>query len=262
MVAVERPEDGPVRRWVVLGASNIARNFAIVLATARCAAGGPMEFLTANGHGRAYGMASNVLGRGLPSVLECGLWEALSERASLPTWGLVTDIGNDLIYGASPEGVASAVERTVERLRPYCERLVMTGLPLATVRSLGPKRFRFFRLLLFPRSPLTHLTVYDQCCDLNDRIMRIAERYEACFVEPVEAWYGLDPVHVTFRQAATAWQHIFSQFAPCERIAWPPPSVWWTALTARPQREHFFGIAVHRKQPAAQWSDGSTISLY
>ncbi|MEX0819484.1 MAG: hypothetical protein WD070_07815, partial [Pirellulaceae bacterium] len=92
--------EGPNRRVVLLGASNIARSPAIVFDSARSAWGSPLDIVAATGHGRSYGMTSCVLGRTLPGILQCGLWEALATRPLVPTAALLTDIGNDILYGA------------------------------------------------------------------------------------------------------------------------------------------------------------------
>jgi hypothetical protein len=140
-------------RVVLVGASNLTRYLPTVLAHARAAFGGPLEVLTANGLGRSYGTPSSVLGRVLPGIVPCGLWNALdaaAERAPLPTAALVTDIGNDLVYGRTPDEVAGWVETVLARLAAHAARTVVTALPIASIETLGPRRFALVRAVLFP----------------------------------------------------------------------------------------------------------------
>ena len=75
----------PVRRVVLLGASNLTRGISTVVATAQRVWGQPLEVLAALGHGRSYGIESRVLGRRLPGILNSGLWEALDRSPASPT---------------------------------------------------------------------------------------------------------------------------------------------------------------------------------
>lgn len=250
------------RRCVVLGASNVARNLSIVLATARRSAAGPVEILAAMGHGRGYGSQSSVLGWTLPPIVDCGLWSALEQRRSLPTWSIVTDIGNDLLYGAAPAQVSEWVEAALQRLATRSERLVMTSLPLCAVQTLGERRFAFFRTLFFPSARLTLDDVLRRSCELNERVVELAARYGAALVEPSAAWYSWDPVHITRWRARAAWQHIFAHLTPLDEL----PSVSWrmrrSAWRIAPQDWKWCGLSRHRAQPADHWRDGSSVSLY
>ena len=58
--------------------------FAQIVATLQSADSAPLEIFAADGHGRSYGMASRVLGRELPGILECRLWETLASRPAAP----------------------------------------------------------------------------------------------------------------------------------------------------------------------------------
>ena len=97
-------------RVILLGASNLARGISTIVGTAQSRLGSPLEFFIAMGHGRSYGRASRVLGRTLPGIDECGLWDALGDAVSTQTYALITDIGNDIIYGYDVEMIAAWIE--------------------------------------------------------------------------------------------------------------------------------------------------------
>ncbi|MCZ6542107.1 MAG: hypothetical protein O6768_00410, partial [Planctomycetota bacterium] len=88
-------------RVVLLGASNLTRGISRAVGIAQAILGTPLEVLIAMGHGRSYGQRSRVLGRSLPGIVDCGLWDALLHGSGRPTYALLTDIGNDVMYGAS-----------------------------------------------------------------------------------------------------------------------------------------------------------------
>ena len=120
----------PVLRAVLLGASNLRMGFPWVLSRLRAGAGGPVEVIAALGHGRSYGTWSRLLWvRQLPGIAGCGLWTDLDRRASLPTLALITDVGNDLLYGAPVPEIAGWVEACLERLRERQVEAILTLLP-------------------------------------------------------------------------------------------------------------------------------------
>ena len=88
---------------VALGASNLTRGLQTVVSTARTAWGPDVQVVAALGHGRSYGATSAFLVRRLPGILRSGLWAELESAPAVPTKALVTDVGNDILYGFGVE---------------------------------------------------------------------------------------------------------------------------------------------------------------
>src|SRR5215207_2044158 len=106
----------PTRRVILLGASNLTRSFPTVVATLRQTWSEPIEIMVAMGHGRSYGLDSSFLGKKISGIFPCALWQDLQSRQPLPTAALVTDIGNDILYGVSSDLLLDWVERCLDRL--------------------------------------------------------------------------------------------------------------------------------------------------
>jgi hypothetical protein len=145
-----------IGRVVALGASNLTRGFQTVVSTARNAWGPQVEVLAALGHGRSYGAHSRLAFRGLPGILDSGLWPELKSRPGMATRALVTDVGNDILYGLSAEQTLAWVEEAIRRLRRFTQDIVLTDLPLFSIRRLSNRKFLVFRSILVPscRLPL------------------------------------------------------------------------------------------------------------
>ncbi len=92
----------PNIRIILLGASNLTLSLRLVTHLMQQRFSGPSEILAAVGHGRAYGSANQVLSRGLPGIVNSGLWPQLNSIGVLPTYALLTDIGNDILFGSAP----------------------------------------------------------------------------------------------------------------------------------------------------------------
>lgn len=262
------------RRIVLLGASNLVRGISTVVNTARQCLGGPVDLRAALGHGRSYGMTSRVLGRSLPSIRDCGLWDSLEQDNGEATFGLLTDIGNDILYGASVESIARWVDGCLQRLTPLCQQIVVTELPLASLQTLGPLRFRLMRSVLFPKSQLTFEDALDRAGQLNSAVVELANEKRCRIVQPTIDWYGLDPIHIRSRNMVAAWQTILASWSEAAgggdlnqgrsdgRIADASLGQWFNLRRQRPHQRWLFGIEQTCPQPCCTLRDGSSISFY
>src|SRR5262245_60042389 len=169
----QQPPTAPPRRVVLLGASNLTRGLSTAVGTALRLAGGPLEVLAAFGHGRSYGTRRRLLFRELPGIIECGLWDDLSRRPTAPTAALITDIGNDLLYGEEPDRIAGWVADCAGRLRDAGADAVLTPLPLANLAGLAPWRFLLLRSVLFPGCRLPFEVVLERARDLDGRLREL-----------------------------------------------------------------------------------------
>ncbi len=225
----------------------------------------PIEILVAIGHGRSFGQDSAVLGRKISGIFPCALWQNLQNRVPLPTTALVTDIGNDLLYGAPPDRLLEWVECCLDRLAEAGATTVITQLPVLNIERLSERRFQIFRRVLFPRSTLTLGDAKRLVRELNEGLIAIggARKISAIPVSP--AWYGLDPIHIMRRAQREAWPAFFAHWDPTqEQLGFPRPSLLMAAYLASlaPLEWSQFGFARRHAQPCAGFSDGTTISLY
>lgn len=254
--------EAPQRRLVILGASNVVRSFPQILAAAHQPHSEPLDVLAAIGHGRGFGMSSRVLGRQLPPILACGLWKGLEERAGRSGISLVTDIGNELAFGALPEQIAGWVALCLDRLAPHSDEIILTELPMASLEEIGPVRFRLARQMLFPRSRLTWETARSMSRELNAAVIELAARYHARLARPEREWYGWDPIHVRRRLAGSAWCQVLGagEIRADASAQWRRQLRWWP-WSPRPELRHVFGVEQRCSQPAVRLA-GSWISLY
>lgn len=246
----------PALRAVLLGASNLRISLPLVLDRVRGRAGGPIEALAACGHGRSYGTWSRFLFvRHLPGIARCGLWRELAERPPLPTLALLTDAGNDLLYGARVEEIAGWVEACLDRLGAQGQaEIVMTLLPLARLERLSGRQVRLAAALLFPGRPAPWPALLDRARELDERLRRLGRERGARLVEPAAGWYGLDPIHLRRRVRREAWAQILPGPASGDGSGRLP------LLGAAESR--LFGAPLRRPQPAVRFPDGSTVALY
>ncbi len=253
------------KRVILLGASNLTRGVSVVFQTLRLMVGAPIDCYIAMGHGRSYGADSNVLGRTLPGITECGLWQAVDDAPAAETFALVTDIGNDIVYGRSVETIVTWVDSCLSRLMQLNARLIITRLPLASLMSLSDLRFRIAKTILFPRHRLDLGVAIDKARQIDEALVNLGERYDAHLIEPRGNWYGLDPVHIRSHLQARAWAEILASWAAegiGEVRAQPSWRRWLKLRAPRSADWSLFGFRMSHEQPATRFADGSRVWLY
>ena len=220
---------------LVLGASNVALSWHQLSRVLRERYQSPLHVLTAHGMGRSYVAQSRFAWRTTPGILECDLWRCLDEDGLTPPSSvLITDLGNDLVYGRSAKSLLAAVDEVITRvrnLRSDCE-IVVTRPPVTSVESLSAIRFRLFRTAIFPFCDLSLPQAIDATRELD---AGVAELEGVSIVNPKREWFGLDPIHIRRRFRAAAFE-AFIQSWPAADIR---PEVSAEMPRLRPQMHKY-----------------------
>jgi hypothetical protein len=266
MSDTQPPATVSIPRVVLLGASNLTRSISTAVETAQLVCGPQLEILVAAGHGRSYGLSGQFLGRTLPSILNCGVWEALAARPDAPTTAVITDIGNDILFNVSVPQIADWIETVLDRLEKTHARVCLTLLPLASAAKLGPRRFRFFRRLYVPGCRLELSDALARSQELSSRLQQIGQARNVRLVEQPGAWYGFDPIHIRLRCWREVWREIFFPWA--EAAAAQSQAIhgslprWIYLRTRRPLQRTLFGVEQHANQPVCRLRNRTTISFF
>ena len=255
----------PTRRVVLLGASNLVRSISTVVETARQIWREPIEIMAAIGHGRSYGQDSSICGRKISGIFPCSLWHELKNRPNLPTAALVTDIGNDLAYEVPVDRVLTWVEACLDRLVEAGAATLITQLPSASIASIGERRYRLFRALMFPRCSIPLAEMKSLTSDLDRKLFALGARRKIPVISGSDAWYGFDPIHIKRAVVRRAWPLILSAWRDVEPAAITPRASlgrWAYLGCLAPSERSFFGWRRRCEQPCGRLADGTTISLY
>ena len=263
---VMQPPFVPQNRLILLGASNLTLSLRLVIDLMQQRIGAPSEILAAVGHGRAYGVFSQVVWRGLPGIAECGLWRPLSAMESRPTYALLTDIGNDVVYELTPEQVLRAVERCIDQLQRQSAQIVVTNLPMASVERLSERRYTFFRNLFYPFCKLSRDETLSRVRAVHAGLVDMAVRRQFLLVEQEAHWFGPDGIHVNYWQREAFYRDIMRRFpdSGAKPEHWDDKRKFFLTWQRRPvfAFKTVLGRAIHCPQPSGQLADGSAICKF
>jgi len=249
---------------VVLGASNVSRGLARLAAVAQARHAGPLDLFVAAGHGRSYGANSRVFMRRLPSILWCGLWRALDREGTGDMRALVTDIGNDLLYGFSVEQVASWVRESLQRLAGRGAAIAITRLPLASIERVGAFRYRALRTLYVPGCRLSLSALTHSARQLDAAVESLAREYGATLIDQPGGWYGFDAIHIRRPHLDTLWHEACDAWG-CDpaRTTARTSLRRWAALGSRAAEVRSLAdVMRYTPQPTYRSPDGLRVWMY
>ena len=221
-----------------------------------------MELLAALGLGRSYGAKSRVAIRSLPGILQSGLWRQLDGSPAAPTRALITDVGNDILYGSAPERILGWVDECVARLQAHAAEVVLTDLPLASVRRLSPAKFLFFRTILYPPCRLSLAQALDCTERVSDGLLQLARRRGCGFFNLRPEWYGIDPIHFRPGTWRIAWQQILGGGDGSAALPRAPLAESLGLYLMRPEREWIAGWERTVPQAGRRLRRGARVWLY
>jgi hypothetical protein len=194
---------------IVIGASNVSRGLSQLADVVTRRHHKPIDLFVTAGHGRSYGVSSSIGIRRLPSILGCGLWRELdghlSTNARSRISALVTDVGNDLIYGYPPETVSEWVREVSRRLSHRRAKIAIVRLPLESVARASELRYLAVRALFSPWLKLNFSEMKKAASVLDQSLLEIAKEFGAEIIDQPGDWYGLDVIHIRLRQIHELW---------------------------------------------------------
>jgi hypothetical protein len=253
---------GAIARIVCLGASNLTLGLPALAAAARCQWGAGVELLAAAGLGRSYGAPSRVLLRTLPGILAAGLWRALERLPAAATRAVITDVGNDILYGFGERQIIAWVGEALRRLERTSAERILVAPPMESIRRLTPGRYLLARSLFYPACRLPLERVLASTAALDAGLERLAARSGARLVRPDPAWYGFDPIHIRRSRRAAAWRKILGVTAPPREDAAGSLLEAMRLQAMAPERQTILGIARFRPQRGAALPSGGRLWLY
>ena len=254
------------QRVILLGASNLTIGFPLVLKMLENGFSAPVEIHAAHGHGRSYGKWSRIFHRELPGLINCRLWENVNTAGTSPasTVALLTDVGNDLLYGVDVSQILEWVQECLRRLAEQQSQIVLTLLPRSGLETLSALRFHCARMVFFGKHFSSQPDLLKRAAELNERLFEVGSRFGVHVIEPCAIWYGLDPIHIRRSRRNEAWRKIFSgwpSFGLADDSVHSSLKHRFDAWTFRPAQRRIRGRLQSTPQPVLQ-TERAILHLY
>lgn len=227
------------QRIYLFGASNLWFSRHAALTEVRRRFPGRLEIGLACGPGRAYGLAA-----GNPVARYHALKDVVFQESSeVPTLAILSDVGNDIAYGQPPERVVNWVAELAQRLEDQGVEVVVTGVPVETLKTLHPVLFALMlRMYFVGAGDVTQSHINGRLEALEDGLREMCQDKGYIFLDTQPDWYGPDRFHLRPSAFQGCWQHWLGRLSPATPQEHRPLS-WAQTVKLRPADYWFFGKA-------------------
>jgi hypothetical protein len=207
------------RDVVLLGASNLT--MALPQALEALERRFPDEMIVArvaHGPGRSFGLDAGLPGLRFRGHRESSLLQDIERRdRTLPLSALITDIGNDILYDVEPLRLLEWVREITVRIQSTGGDVVLTSLPLETVRRIPAWKYRCLRTVYFPGSRLPLAETLARVEAVTTGLEDVCRETGARLLASNSEWYGFDHFHLRLSRRRDAFRAWISEFAPGPR---------------------------------------------
>ncbi len=192
-------------------------------------------------------------------------WDDLAERPPAgKTLALITDVGNDLIYGEPHDILVDGVAWCLARLQERNAEIVCVRPPLDRLERLSPYAYHAFKRLFFPGPTRPWEEMKALAIQLDASLQSLAGESSARLITPDESWYGADPIHIRRNRRREAWQRILSEWSwetefRVSAVSSTDAYRWWTL---RPAERRAFRRTQTEVQPVLSDPQGVSVWLY
>ena len=199
--------------FLLLGASNLARGYSMLTQhLSECRE--KTEFLNALGPGRGFCARGGMFNLTYSPILASRVIESAEKKSkhAFRTAVLITDIGNDLMYGVSAETLIASLNAVIDRMHKWNANIFLTSIHVNLKKDVGPITFFLLRFLFYPGSKVTFEKVNLFVTKVNrylEEKARINERVH--LITGMETFAGLDKIHFSILKAHSAWSKVANE---------------------------------------------------
>ena len=199
--------------FLLLGASNLARGYSMLTQhLSRCRE--KTEFLNALGPGRGFCARGGMFNFTYSPILTSRVIESAEKKSkhAFHTAVLITDIGNDLMYGVSAKTLITSLDSIIDRMLGWNANIFLTSIHVNLKKDVSPTTFLLLRLLFYPGSKVTFEEADLLVTKVNrylEEKSRINERVH--LIKGMETFAGLDKIHFSILKAHLAWSKVANE---------------------------------------------------
>lgn len=195
---------------ILLGASNLSRGYySLTRCIKRNLEPRPVSFLSALGPGRAYCAFGGVMTAVYPPIGSSQIFSGAKGQPQTASRkiALITDLGNDIMYGIPPGKIIAEIKNILQRLEDMDADALITPIPSTLVSQLTPSAFRFLKAVFFPRSKVERLEVIAAVQKIN-QAMEEGLGCRVTVISGLENFMGWDKIHYGLCHFGVVWSRI------------------------------------------------------
>ena len=198
--------------FLLMGASNLARGYSMLTHhLSECLEKNKTEFLNALGPGRGFCARGGIFNITYSPIQDCQIIESGEKKSkeALRTVVLITDIGNDLLYGVSADTLIASLDIMIDEILKWDADIFLTSIHVNLKKDISPTIFLVLRFLLFPSSKANYEEMDLSILQINDYLEdKVSKNQRIHLITGLEAFAGLDKIHYSLLKTHAAWSAV------------------------------------------------------
>ena len=161
------------------------------------------------GPGRGYCVESGMFNFTYPPIGECRIMENVDVQQSRRIAVLLTDIGNDIMYGVPEQSLVECFDSLIEKSLLLNAEVFLTSIHVDVRQDMGRETFKLLKGIFYPNSSVTY--------DKADLAVKTINKYiedksiqneRVHLVSELGVYCGMDKIHYNLFKSHFAWLRV------------------------------------------------------
>jgi hypothetical protein len=199
-------------------------------------------------------------------LIGCGAFENfLTQSKTAPSIAFVMDMGNDFLYGFSPEQALSPLATILKKLQQANIQTIIIP-PQATPDLLTEEKFLQIRSIYYPGSEISWQSV-QQCLEVTKKWLINHQSEQCLLIENLTHLLSPDNIHYAPHKISLVLHEILARYTILTSLEYKTPTLidsWRTYLQCATHLPYFYWIGKqgHARNATYPWKQHSTLTIY
>ena len=206
--------------FILMGASNLARGYSMLTRhISSCFGKNNIEFLNALGPGRGFCARGGMFNFTYPPIQDCRILEAANKKSCDTRAVLITDIGNDLMYGVSADTLIESLDGLIDRALQCDAEIFLTSIHVNLKKDVSQTTFFILKFFFYPGSSITYKKTDLFIIKVNSYLKEKAgQNQRVHLISGMESFAGADKIHYSLLKTHLAWEKISNEICQVLKV--------------------------------------------
>lgn len=203
-----------------MGASNLARGYSMLTHhISSCFGKNKTEFLNALGPGRGFCARGGMFNFTYPPIQDCRILAAAEKKSCDTRVVLITDIGNDLMYGVSADTLIESLNGLIDKALQWNAEIFLTSIHVNLKKDVSQTTFFILKSFFYPGSNITYEETDLFIIKVNGYLEQKAEKNERVhLISGLGSFAGLDKIHYSLLKTHSAWEKVTDEICQVLKV--------------------------------------------
>jgi hypothetical protein len=206
--------------FLLMGASNLARGYSMFTRhISNCFGKNKTEFLNALGPGRGFCARGGMFNFTYPPIQDCRILEVAEKKSCDTRVVLITDIGNDLMYGVSADTLIESLDGLIDRALQWDAEIFLTSIHVNLKKDVSQTMFLILKSFFYPGSNITYEETDLFIVKVNGYLEEKSRQNDKVhLISGMGSFAGADKIHYSLLQTHSAWEKIADEICQVLKV--------------------------------------------